>query len=535
MSLGHRLSVIFLVLHILLVSSRYIQLAYAKPSFTPVSTGGSASVCVEGKAFYIQAGISNQSMTRQVFKISLDTSWVASNPPYTKMPDGILDNHFPNALMNDGVNWLAVTNGSFVTYNIFTGELTQKPPIANYSSLLGLRATLDPNTNNVIIPNGFRAYPPMTATTMIFFPWNQAVASNLQPIFSDLVRYSITWSQSAKTVFLFGGRNPARLSSSLYRLNMTDSSWIPINTYGGPSARESACMVAMNNGSKLAVFGGLADFDVTQSDIFFFDVANSTWQKGPAGGDARARTAHACAASGDAVIIWGGYTNIATRSAPTAVTTIFNMTANAWTDEFIVPGVALPDPSPNSDAGSGSDSGPSSRSRLGGGAIAGIVVSAVAMPIILYLGKKWYYRQRKSDSLLGEQLQERPHQGQEEPPNQGSHEPQVQRGQRENGPAESAYKVEATNGQTEALQPVRQPHAPPQLIVSTSANPQALGAAATAAGSSFHPASGHPQSSVAQRNAANPQDGRASRPAPDKSPRSQLLECFAERNALNQV
>lgn len=73
MSLGHCLSVIFLVLQVLLVSSRHIQLAYAKPSFTPVSTGGSASIFVEGKAFYIQAGISNQSMTRQVFKISLDT------------------------------------------------------------------------------------------------------------------------------------------------------------------------------------------------------------------------------------------------------------------------------------------------------------------------------------------------------------------------------------------------------------------------------------------------------------------------------
>ncbi|KAG0333344.1 hypothetical protein BG000_009247, partial [Podila horticola] len=183
-----RIAVIFLALS--------IGLVYAQTLFTPVSSGDSASVFIEGKALYIQGGTILQNTTNQTFSISLQYSWDTSNPIYTKLPDGHYDSLYPNTLLQDGTTWFAISKKNFVTYNIPDGKITQRGPATVYSNFVGLSAVLDRSLGDVVIPNGYTngARP----TTMYINPGNLSVRVNSLPDFPDLARYTLAWSESSQ-------------------------------------------------------------------------------------------------------------------------------------------------------------------------------------------------------------------------------------------------------------------------------------------------------------------------------------------------
>jgi len=85
-----------------------------------------------------------------------------------------------------------------------------------------------------------------------------------------------------------------------------------------------------------------------------------------------ARAAHAYGVSGDALILWGGFSNTAPRRPPEEVIAVYNLNP-------------ILRPSPTAGSGSGSDTAPSSGSGLGTGAIVGCAV-VIAMVVLTAVG-----------------------------------------------------------------------------------------------------------------------------------------------------
>ncbi|KAF9274300.1 hypothetical protein BGZ74_004431, partial [Mortierella antarctica] len=385
---------LLLILPIAFISlALFTGLAYAQMPFTPVSSGDSASVFVEGKALYIQGGTIAQNTTSQTFSISLQYSWNISNPIYTKLPDGLQDSLFPNALLLDGTTWFAISNRTFVTYDILTGNITQRGPANIYSNFVGLSAMFDRSLSDVVIPNGFTngARP----TTMYVNPGTLNIRVGTVADVAGVGRFALAWSESAQKGFLYGGSSTEGLYANLYQREQTPFGyWTPINTtidglaIGGPNARESACLVPAFNGTKLIMFGGSGIrpptlFNVGLSDIYIYDVAKASWTKGTPAAATGARAAHACAVSGDALIVWGGFTELTSRQPPKDVIAVYNLTTKQWVDKFISPNgeqpPAISTPRPTTTAGSGSDSGPTPTPETSGsGNNTGAIIGGVA-------------------------------------------------------------------------------------------------------------------------------------------------------------
>ncbi|KAF9205226.1 hypothetical protein BGZ59_000596 [Podila verticillata] len=386
-----------------------VEFVHAQSPFSPYSTGNPASVFIEGKAFYIQGGSTQQqNRTNQTFSISLSSSWNTTNPIYIKLPDGLYDSQFPNALLNDSITWLALSNNSFFTYNIPDGKITRRAPATIFSNFSGLHAVYHRGLGEVVIPNGYSngfqtidlSINPETLSTR-FNP-------NITPLsdISGWMRYSLAWSESAQKAFLFGGSTLAgTLYSALYERNSSAlGNWNRINAtlagqtvVGGPSPRESACMVPAFNGTKLILFGGsgptgIITWNVALSDIFIYDVAKAEWTKGNDAGSTRARAAHACAVSGDALIVWGGFSNMDVKGPAVEMIAIYNITTNLWVDKFISPTVEqkptlTSSPTGTANPGSGSGFGPETTSNTSGsGSNTGAIIGGVAGAVVVLAG-----------------------------------------------------------------------------------------------------------------------------------------------------
>lgn len=154
----------------------------------------------------------------------------------------------------------------------------------------------------------------------------------------------MAFSESTKTPYVFGGRTPSGPANTLYRLTPESFQWVRITAGGGPSARDSACMVPAYNGTKLIVYGGSVD-DIPLRDIFIYNIANATWSQGLEAGPGHARAGHACAVSGDALIVWGEFLVIEARTPPDQVIAVYNLTSNKWMPSYISPtGEQRPEP-----------------------------------------------------------------------------------------------------------------------------------------------------------------------------------------------
>ncbi|KAG0075326.1 hypothetical protein BGZ92_002959 [Podila epicladia] len=387
-----------------------IELVNAQTPFKPVSTGDSASVFIEGKAFYIQGGSIQNTTTNQAFSISLHASWNTTNPAYTPLPDALYDKLFPNTLLPDGTTWFAICNKTFVTYNISDGKITLRGPASMYSNFSGLSAVFDWGLKEVVIPNGFNNG--IQTTNLYVGPGNLVTREN--PTFplneiSVLLRYSLAWSENTQKTFLFGGSTHSVLSGTLYERHPSPfGNWGLINTtldglpLTGPSPREAACLVPAFNGTKLILFGGSGPtgsilFNVALSDIYIYEVAKASWTKGSDAGSTRARAAHACAVSGDALIVWGGFSNLDVKRPAVQMIAVYNLTSNKWVDEFIAPtakqeptSISKPSPTGAAGAGSGYDNSPSNSGSgnidtgsIGGGVVA-IAVVLAALGFVLW-------------------------------------------------------------------------------------------------------------------------------------------------------
>ncbi|KAG0037530.1 hypothetical protein BGZ82_002349 [Podila clonocystis] len=356
MTLGIHLLYPLLLLHILLFSTP--TSVHSQPSYVPVTTWGSASVYIDGKAFYIQSGrlTAPQGYSRQVFSIDLTTAWSVGSPAYTQMPDGLDSHVFPNALMQDGKTWFALRNNSLFTYDLTTGVLKQGPLIPTYTGTHALAASRDPVTGEMVIPGGYYSSQQLN-TTLRLSPERLTVSS--VPAFTELDNrryYAMAASESARAVFSFGGLIGLNVMASFVRLDSGATSWRSAATASDPSPRALACLASAYGGNKLVLFGGETQLDELLGDIYIFDVASSTWARGAEGGLSRARAGHVCAVSGDMFLTWGGFRNVSSRAPVQETMSVYNMKTNSWVDRY-TPSVVGPAPGSGSDAGNDNSTG----------------------------------------------------------------------------------------------------------------------------------------------------------------------------------
>ncbi|KAF9952521.1 hypothetical protein BGZ70_000582 [Mortierella alpina] len=221
--------------------------------------------------------------------------------------------------------------------------------------------------------------------------------------------YALAWSTLRNRIITYGGTTPDR---SIYNTNVMEyerftvnlnqayaEDWkLPPKVQSGVTPGEVAdhCMVPAYKGTKMVVFGGRTKAGVRGS-IFFLDVLEMKWSKGPDADPSQHRSHMACAVAGDNLVIWGGLD--ANDQPVKDDMVIFNMLFNVWTKEFILP-VAPPNitnyvpppkptmtetPTPTATPKSGIDV---KAATIGGGAAGGVL-------FFLFIGCLLYSRFRR--------------------------------------------------------------------------------------------------------------------------------------------
>lgn len=252
------------------------------------------------------------------------------------MKDGIAGAATPNVLLADGESWFLVLNSSYsATYNVRTGVTTTKASSLVFNINPGLEAASDPESDNILIPNGAGA---LASSTAILYDHGDKYNLTLALLDVPSYGYSIVWSTSAKAAFIFGGLVANTPTAFFGRwVSSGINTWQRIGaTPDDPSAREMACMVPAYNGTKLILFGGRTA-TASLGDIYLYDVLKSKWSPGAPGGTGRARSSHVCAVSGDMFLAWGGVKFTSEGGVPLELTSVYNLATNTWVDKYEAP------------------------------------------------------------------------------------------------------------------------------------------------------------------------------------------------------
>ncbi|KAF9309085.1 hypothetical protein BG003_010231 [Podila horticola] len=346
-------------------------------TFQPLVAYGASSVFIEGKAMYVTGGHSAASNISQTFSIDLSSPWTVSAPSYTKLNSvrSPSDYQIPSALDKDQVGWLIVSGTQSYRYDISQNLWSTFDTLANLfpSERWYLQATVDPVSNNFLIPNGFIT---TTATGSISSMMQYDIVTGKTSSISmangpiDHAAASVVWSRYLKKLVMFGGLSGNDTFNTLHTYDST-SGWIPITpTNAGPSARAFHCAVVANNGTKMVVFGGITNYpmNTVSGDIYVLDLTTWAWSAGPSLSSDLTRANTACGATGDYFVSWGGsHSDVVTSN----ITLLFNIKTLSWTDSFVPPPSVSPPVSPPE----------VSKSRVG--MIAGIAAGAVVLLAIV--------------------------------------------------------------------------------------------------------------------------------------------------------
>ncbi|KAF8930002.1 Leucine-zipper-like transcriptional regulator 1, partial [Haplosporangium bisporale] len=314
----------------------------ANAQYVPESTRGSVSAFVDGKAMYVQGGLTNLNQTTaQSFSLDLSNSWDVAAPAYNKLPDGVKSAYNPGALLNDSTTLFIMSDSSYYYYNVLNGQLTG----FNVGSGSRLNATLSTNqaatnsrTGRVYIPYGEKGYFDSVYSLLRFDPDKRDFDSLKMPAnFPILNEFSVAWSDYLDTMLFFGGADYKTLQtvSSLYRYNYGDGSWTLLPTTGeGPSSRSGACLTPVAGGRRMVVFGGESTQNITLNDIYVLDVETWKWTRGPDAPPEDARAGCSCSVSNDMLVAWGGYFRTPYFNNNPKLVAVYSMTSNTWVDKF---------------------------------------------------------------------------------------------------------------------------------------------------------------------------------------------------------
>ncbi|KAG0015046.1 hypothetical protein BGZ81_000124 [Podila clonocystis] len=228
-------------------------------------------------------------------------------------------------------------------------------------------------TSMALVPGKGDIIFPTDVETLTLELKNQYLRRSIpQPVELSRSRlYALAPSNSAQAVFALTGYFdvPNSSSTALIRFDAANASWATVELKeGAPSPRQGACMVPAHNGTKLVVYGGFPATTITNitnmpgdslSDIYILDSASLTWTRGEDGGQMRARSSHACAVSGNSLVIWGGVSGAA-NAPPGEMLSVYDLKSHRWQEKFTVS-------DQNLDSGPGSTSSGSNVGTITGG------------------------------------------------------------------------------------------------------------------------------------------------------------------------
>ncbi|KAG0007636.1 hypothetical protein BGZ80_004418 [Entomortierella chlamydospora] len=265
---------------------------------------------------------------------------------------------------------IVFSNGSVNIFNFQTEKWNKTFTINNFSLITGLTATTDPETNQVYIPNGVRTGLSTSAMLQIDTMADKATNVPMHPNLINIIGFSAAWSATQKSMFVFGG---TVLASSTARSDLYSYSpktgWSIVATTGqAPSGRILSCMLPVDGGAKIVLFGGIEVGTkglTTLNDIYILDTTTNIWTRGQDTTSQNGRGAMACGISNDQFIAWGGTND---ENLPVNSTIVYDINANTWKSEYTLPTTTstsgtLP-VSSTPPAGSSAEVTPESNSRI---------------------------------------------------------------------------------------------------------------------------------------------------------------------------
>lgn len=298
----------------LLLSLNTLLLSTHAQSFTPITTWGSVSVYIEGKALYVQGGVDDtNSTTPQSYSLDLSTAWDVSSPAFKKLPPGVNDYLHPGALLNDNSTLYMISNGTHYYYNLLTGDLAQFTTANRLNGTnTGLKGLTDPTTGIVYVPSGYYGALDAVGSLLKYSPGAKTSTPGSMPTgLLNITMYAAGWNTMLSSFFVYGGRTRGTIDgmqNGLFRYNVADGSWASTTTSGqAPPATIGSCLVQAYGGTKMVLFGGDAVGSVAQSNIYVLDTSTWTWTKGTDAGAANSRGGAACAVTNNLFVAQGKY------------------------------------------------------------------------------------------------------------------------------------------------------------------------------------------------------------------------------------
>ncbi|KAG0203342.1 hypothetical protein BGX33_009160 [Mortierella sp. NVP41] len=164
----------------------------------------------------------------------------------------------------------------------------------------------------------------------------------------------------------------------------TSGNWTEPSTVGsGPAAYGESCMVSVQGGRKMIVFGGRMETQDPVTDLHILDLTTTpyTWMSGTSASSGRAGMA--CASAGNYFVAWGGTNGTAFPSE----ILYYNLATNQWISEDSLNGIPRRTPSNNGLS-------KSAIAALGGGIAAAVALGVPAVFLILRR------RRRRNDKLV---------------------------------------------------------------------------------------------------------------------------------------
>ncbi|KAG0022857.1 hypothetical protein BGZ82_010892 [Podila clonocystis] len=361
-------------------------------SYTPFTTWGSVSVFIEGKALYVQGGVTaTNSTTSQSYSLDLSTAWDVSSPAFKKLPPGVDDYLHLGALLTDNSTLYMISNATHSYYNLLTGDLTQFTTANRLNGTnSGLKGLTDPTTGIIYVPNGYYGSADTVGSLLKYSPGAKTSTPGSMPTgLSNITMYAASWNTLLSTFLVHGGRTRGSIDgmqNGLFRYNVADGSWASVTTSGQvPPATMGSCLVQAYGGTKMVLFGGDGIGSVAQSGIYVLDVQTWTWTKGADAGAVNARGGAACAVTNNLFVAQGGWTRDPYEGVTKQPTIIYNLKTGVWQNRFD-PAASTGGPSPGPE--------PPSNPNLGA------IIGGVAAGVVVICGLAfWGYRRRKAKNV----------------------------------------------------------------------------------------------------------------------------------------
>ncbi|KAF9345178.1 hypothetical protein BGX34_004969, partial [Mortierella sp. NVP85] len=248
--------------------------------------------------------------------LDLSVSWNTSDPVYKQLENGPKVVKGPCAVTNDGESVFLLSGGKSHVYSIQSNSWA----VLDIKSLAVYRGTLavtDPETGLIYFPD---TTAQMYSLDLRINTVN--ITKGIPILDSDMIIWSAYLRSMVKVAFQ--GDHYTFTPS-----NMSESStgWNLFRTGTVPERHKWACVLPAFGGSKLLYI--VEPSAAWSTIVYTLDVATRTWTKGS---PTPYFSAHACAVSGDQVILWGTFQLMTQRK-----TVVYNLKTGKWTDRYIAP------------------------------------------------------------------------------------------------------------------------------------------------------------------------------------------------------